>query len=105
MTGIAGSPPDLRQLPSGCVFHPRCPYVMDKCRTKEPKFTAMGAESADLPAGGFQKVGPANGDDGMAGFVTSGASAGHAAARWLQNAAQPPPPPLARRAPSVLRCR
>src|SRR6202034_2821116 len=23
MTGIPGSPPDLRMLPSGCVFHPR----------------------------------------------------------------------------------
>ena len=25
MTGIPGSPPDLRMLPVGCVFHPRCP--------------------------------------------------------------------------------
>jgi peptide/nickel transport system ATP-binding protein len=36
MTGIPGSPPDLRQLPAGCVFHPRCPYVMERCRTEEP---------------------------------------------------------------------
>src|SRR6202012_3990718 len=24
LTGIPGSPPDLRRLPTGCVFHPRC---------------------------------------------------------------------------------
>jgi peptide/nickel transport system ATP-binding protein/oligopeptide transport system ATP-binding protein len=28
---IAGSPPDLAQPPSGCRFHPRCPYVMPDC--------------------------------------------------------------------------
>jgi peptide/nickel transport system ATP-binding protein len=26
LTGIPGSPPDLRQPPSGCRFHPRCPH-------------------------------------------------------------------------------
>lgn len=33
---IPGSPPDLINPPSGCRFHPRCPYVMDVCRVKEP---------------------------------------------------------------------
>jgi peptide/nickel transport system ATP-binding protein len=28
MTGIAGSPPDLADPPSGCRFHPRCPYCL-----------------------------------------------------------------------------
>ena len=36
MTGISGSPPDLRQLPAGCAFHPRCSYAMDRCRTDLP---------------------------------------------------------------------
>jgi peptide/nickel transport system ATP-binding protein len=36
MTGIPGSPPDLRALPTGCVFHPRCKFAFDKCRTEEP---------------------------------------------------------------------
>ena len=36
MTGIPGSPPDLRALPTGCVFHPRCPYAMDRCRAESP---------------------------------------------------------------------
>jgi len=26
LTGIPGSPPDLREPPSGCRFHPRCPH-------------------------------------------------------------------------------
>jgi peptide/nickel transport system ATP-binding protein len=31
MTGIPGSPPDLRNVPSGCAFHPRCPCAFDVC--------------------------------------------------------------------------
>ena len=36
MTGIPGSPPDLRNPPSGCAFHPRCRFAMDVCRTDVP---------------------------------------------------------------------
>jgi peptide/nickel transport system ATP-binding protein len=36
MTGIPGSPPDLRELPAGCVFHPRCGFALDRCRTDAP---------------------------------------------------------------------
>jgi peptide/nickel transport system ATP-binding protein len=28
LTGIPGSPPDLRNPPSGCRFHPRCPHCV-----------------------------------------------------------------------------
>jgi peptide/nickel transport system ATP-binding protein len=28
LTGIPGSPPDLRDPPQGCRFHPRCPYCL-----------------------------------------------------------------------------
>jgi peptide/nickel transport system ATP-binding protein len=28
LTGIPGSPPDLRDLPQGCRFHPRCPHCL-----------------------------------------------------------------------------
>ena len=30
-------PPDLRNPPSGCRFHPRCPFMREECRTKEPE--------------------------------------------------------------------
>jgi peptide/nickel transport system ATP-binding protein len=36
LTGIAGSPPDLRNPPAGCAFHPRCGYAMEVCRTQVP---------------------------------------------------------------------
>jgi peptide/nickel transport system ATP-binding protein len=42
MTGIPGFPPDLRNLPTGCVFHPRCPYVMDRCKVDSPPLLALG---------------------------------------------------------------
>jgi peptide/nickel transport system ATP-binding protein len=36
LNAIHGSVPRLSDLPSGCSFHPRCPYVMDRCRSEEP---------------------------------------------------------------------
>jgi peptide/nickel transport system ATP-binding protein len=69
MTGIPGSPPDLRQLPTGCVFHPRCRYVLDRCRTEAPPLSQVGRGGS--------------------------AAGGHAAACWLQNGAEPPPAELA----------
>jgi peptide/nickel transport system ATP-binding protein len=49
-TGIPGSPPDLRLLPSGCVFHPRCPYVMDRCREQAPPLLRPGPAGDRLAA-------------------------------------------------------
>ncbi|MFW9848176.1 MAG: ABC transporter ATP-binding protein [Candidatus Thorarchaeota archaeon] len=37
LKSIKGSPPDLRSPPAGCRFHPRCPHVMDVCKSKEPE--------------------------------------------------------------------
>jgi peptide/nickel transport system ATP-binding protein len=36
--GIPGLPPSLLHRPPGCPFAPRCPFVMDVCRTVEPPF-------------------------------------------------------------------
>jgi peptide/nickel transport system ATP-binding protein len=33
---IRGLPPSLIFVPPGCAFHPRCPYVFDRCRTEVP---------------------------------------------------------------------
>jgi peptide/nickel transport system ATP-binding protein len=35
---IPGEPPDLLAPPSGCRFHPRCPFATEICRTDEPEF-------------------------------------------------------------------
>ncbi|MEQ6900801.1 ABC transporter ATP-binding protein [Nocardioides sp. YIM 152588] len=34
--GLAGDPPDLRSLPAGCSFAPRCPRAVDACTAAEP---------------------------------------------------------------------
>jgi peptide/nickel transport system ATP-binding protein len=36
MTGIEGSPPDLRRVPVGCPFHPRCAWATPECSTRQP---------------------------------------------------------------------
>jgi len=33
-----GAPPSLADLPSGCAFHPRCPFAMDVCQREVPGF-------------------------------------------------------------------
>ena len=50
MTGIPGSPPDLRALPQGCVFHPRCGYAMDRCRTQAPPLVPLAGQGGRLAA-------------------------------------------------------
>jgi peptide/nickel transport system ATP-binding protein len=71
MTGIPGSPPDLRQLPSGCVFHPRCRFAFDRCSVQVPPLAAAGARGDRL------------------------------AACWLHDADQPVPPELAAPEPDL----
>ena len=41
-----GEPPSPLHTPSGCSFHPRCPYAKDICRTVEPKLEAGRAGHA-----------------------------------------------------------
>jgi oligopeptide/dipeptide ABC transporter ATP-binding protein len=36
LAGIPGLAPSLRELPSGCAFHPRCERAMDRCRAERP---------------------------------------------------------------------
>lgn len=33
---IKGNVPSLKEIPSGCRFHPRCSFATDKCRNEEP---------------------------------------------------------------------
>jgi peptide/nickel transport system ATP-binding protein len=40
---VPGQVPDLTAPPTGCRFHPRCPYVMDVCsKSKPPYYRADG---------------------------------------------------------------
>jgi len=42
---VAGEVPNPLSPPSGCTFHPRCPFANDRCRREAPMLTAA-------PAGG-----------------------------------------------------
>jgi peptide/nickel transport system permease protein len=48
MEGIPGSPPDLRDLPSGCAFHPRCRWAMDRCKHDEPQLAAVNGSAREV---------------------------------------------------------
>ncbi len=39
---ITGQPPSLIDIPTGCAFHPRCPYAQDICRTDVPELREIG---------------------------------------------------------------
>jgi peptide/nickel transport system ATP-binding protein len=43
---IAGQPPSLLFPPSGCRFHPRCPYVMEVCKETEPELHGAPGSAA-----------------------------------------------------------
>ena len=47
MSGIPGSPPDLRAAPPGCAFHPRCPLAFDTCRTVLPALRSLQGEDSE----------------------------------------------------------
>jgi len=51
MTGIPGSPPDLRNAPTGCAFHPRCPVAFAPCSQALPLLQASGSESNTTASG------------------------------------------------------
>jgi oligopeptide/dipeptide ABC transporter ATP-binding protein len=41
---ISGSPPSMIRTPTGCRFHPRCPYSDEElCVFSEPSLLAVGA--------------------------------------------------------------
>jgi len=44
LEAIAGSPPDLLDMPVGCRFWPRCGFAFDRCRKEEPSLVKTGEE-------------------------------------------------------------
>jgi peptide/nickel transport system ATP-binding protein len=47
---IQGQPPSLLRPPSGCRFHPRCPYVMPICHEQDPELLPVAGDSNHLQA-------------------------------------------------------
>jgi peptide/nickel transport system ATP-binding protein len=42
LSTLPGEPPNLIHPPSGCRFHPRCPYATDQCAQEVPEFLNHG---------------------------------------------------------------
>jgi len=45
LESIPGNVPDLRNMPQGCKFAPRCPYVMERCLSQEPQLLPVANEA------------------------------------------------------------
>jgi peptide/nickel transport system ATP-binding protein len=45
---IQGQPPSLLNPPRGCRFHPRCPYVMEICKTEPPALKPISTDPDHL---------------------------------------------------------
>jgi len=43
---IDGVMPRLDAIPTGCAFHPRCPKVMERCKSERPELMAAGPARA-----------------------------------------------------------
>ena len=41
---IQGSVPSIVMLPTGCRFHPRCPYATEKCQQTAPEMVQVGED-------------------------------------------------------------
>src|SRR5919199_2329324 len=50
LTQISGQPPSLLRPPSGCRFHPRCPHVMEVCKTTVPELKPTQRDAEHLQA-------------------------------------------------------
>jgi peptide/nickel transport system ATP-binding protein len=42
---LKGEVADPARRPSGCAFHPRCPFAADRCRTEDPQLRQVGGTS------------------------------------------------------------
>ena len=41
LNSISGAPPNLLDPPTGCRFHPRCPFRMEICKREEPEYLEL----------------------------------------------------------------
>jgi peptide/nickel transport system ATP-binding protein len=48
----SGEPASPHALPTGCAFHPRCAYALERCRLEEPKLEGEDHAAACFVFGG-----------------------------------------------------
>ena len=46
LTQIPGDVPDPTMMPSGCAFHPRCDYAVERCTQEDPQMEEVGTRHA-----------------------------------------------------------
>ncbi|HEY6407791.1 MAG TPA: ABC transporter ATP-binding protein, partial [Ktedonobacteraceae bacterium] len=54
MSGIRGTPPDLRNVPCGCAFSLRCPFAFDACSERIPVLEVPKVEGTHIGAQGLE---------------------------------------------------
>lgn len=61
-SGIPGFPPDLRRVPAGCAFHPRCSFAFSTCRACKPALAAPQIEGSHIGSHGLEQDGKLTGN-------------------------------------------
>ncbi|MFM7846848.1 MAG: ABC transporter ATP-binding protein [Planctomycetota bacterium] len=51
LQAIEGQPPNMADPPSGCTFHPRCPFSIDRCRVELPQLVMRAETTAEGKTG------------------------------------------------------
>ena len=76
IAAIPGSPPDLRRLPPGCSFAPRCAWAMPACRQgfPDPAYPAPGRMARCLRVADVLRAGPPRLGSPQPGLSESGPS-------------------------------
>jgi peptide/nickel transport system ATP-binding protein len=60
---ITGRPPSLVDLPAGCPFAPRCPVVIDACRTDEPPLRPVPGDGHEAACIRVADIAPAGSNE------------------------------------------
>jgi peptide/nickel transport system ATP-binding protein len=50
LSGIPGTPPDLRNPPAGCPFAPRCRHATDRCHAIDMSLLALAGDPGHVSA-------------------------------------------------------
>ncbi|WP_083393143.1 oligopeptide/dipeptide ABC transporter ATP-binding protein [Curtobacterium sp. MMLR14_010] len=68
---LQGDPPSPFDIPTGCRFHPRCPYAVDACRTTDPALAPVPLVLGTRPGGSAPVPTSARGVDTTAAQATA----------------------------------
>jgi oligopeptide transport system ATP-binding protein len=55
LVAIPGAPPAPRRIPTGCAFHPRCPYAQPSCETDVPPLVPVDGRLLACPPDPFRE--------------------------------------------------